>query len=115
MQFHDTATLIKHMKTHIRSKIEITCPFSGCGFKYKNVGSFTSHICRRHKSVSVEVKTCSNATDPACSFNSLLASVPNSNNDVPSEQIDSTNMPVVSTSDDCIEQGSHDREKSGIL
>ena len=56
-----------------------------------------------HKSVYVEVETCSNATDHAGSFNSLLASIPNSNNDVPSEQIDSTNTPVVITSDDCIE------------
>lgn len=41
--------LLQHLKSHITQGNEITCPFQGCGLKYRVKSSFSSHLSRRHK------------------------------------------------------------------
>lgn len=39
---------IKHLKSHLRIKEEIRCPYNNCAMKYKILSSYTSHVSKQH-------------------------------------------------------------------
>lgn len=43
-------TLIKHLKSHIRTDQTVQCPYEGCKHTYKQLNSFTGHLSKKHKS-----------------------------------------------------------------
>ncbi|KAJ8673838.1 hypothetical protein QAD02_005100 [Eretmocerus hayati] len=43
------SSLIKHLKSHLRGKEEISCPFRDCKGKYTILTSFTSHLTKKHR------------------------------------------------------------------
>ena len=43
------ASLIKHLKEHIRGGTETRCPFRGCDCTFTHVMTFASHISRKHR------------------------------------------------------------------
>ena len=42
--------LKKHINTHLDRRENVECIFAGCDFKTNNIGSFKSHISRKHQS-----------------------------------------------------------------
>lgn len=56
-QFDNVAELLKHLKHHMKNNEVITCPFSDCKSKYRNVQSFTCHTSRKHRQKTVQSET----------------------------------------------------------
>ena len=50
--FDNLDCLLAHMRSHIRQGNEVTCPFLGCGLKYRMPSSFSTNISRRHRDMS---------------------------------------------------------------
>jgi len=48
-EFECFPELLKHLKTHIRKKVPITCPHHSCSKKYDHLGSFTGHLSKIHR------------------------------------------------------------------
>ena len=45
----------RHLKTHLEDNAEISCPFDGCSRKFNKKSSFTSHLSRNHRHLSVSL------------------------------------------------------------
>ena len=44
----DYGLLLKHLKKHIKSNVEVTCPHRRCDKKYSKIKSFTGHLSKYH-------------------------------------------------------------------
>ena len=53
-QCSDMSSVIKHMKSHIDSGIQATCPFVPCSKSFTKKSSFTSHVSRYHKNTPIQ-------------------------------------------------------------
>ena len=48
---------VKHLKSHLRSEVEVKCPISACSCTYTKVSSFSSHLSCVHKHKAPSVTT----------------------------------------------------------
>lgn len=51
-RFHTVKELVSHLNDHIGEGRSVSCPVSGCRHVFTKKSSFTSHMCRKHKSCS---------------------------------------------------------------
>lgn len=52
-EFEIFKDLICHLKNHLRRGLTIICPHASCNINYKQVASFSSHLTRKHRNLSV--------------------------------------------------------------
>lgn len=52
--FHMVKPLVSHLVDHIVEGRSVSCPVSGCKQVFTKKSSFTSHMCRKHKTCSPE-------------------------------------------------------------
>lgn len=50
----DINKYFNHLKTHLKNREVVKCPFAGCFFKSSVLSTFTAHRSRNHKSSTLE-------------------------------------------------------------